>query len=83
MFRRRKTPVLLLKDQGLVKTIKFDKKNSKYVGDPINAVKIFNDFQADELIFLDIEATSQKRTISLDIVKNIGDEDFMPFAVGG
>ena len=83
MFRRRKTPVLLLKDQGLVKTIKFDKKNSKYVGDPINAVKIFNDFQADELIFLDIEATSQKRTISLDIVKNIGDEAFMPFAVGG
>ena len=80
MFRRRKTPVLLLKDQGLVKTIKFDKKNSKYVGDPINAVKIFNDFQADELIFLDIEATLQKRTISLDIVKNIIDKNNELFA---
>ena len=81
MFFPRVIPTLLLNQNYLVKTKKF--KNPRYLGDPINAVKIFNDFQADELIFLDIEATLQKRTISLDIVKNIGDEAFMPFAVGG
>jgi len=46
MFRRRRIPVLLLKNQGLVKTNKFDKKNAKYIGDPMNAVKIFNDLRA-------------------------------------
>ena len=83
MFRRRKIPVLLLKDQGLVKTKKFVKKNAKYVGDPLNAVKIFNDLKADELVFLDIEASINNKPISYDLVKDIGDEAFMPFAVGG
>jgi cyclase len=83
MFIPRVIPVLLLKDKGLVKTIKFDKKRAKYIGDPINAVRIFNDLEADELIFLDINATKEHRTISKELVKNIGDEAFMPFAVGG
>tara|TARA_B100001109_G_scaffold254018_1_gene252803 strand:+ start:1226 stop:1963 length:738 start_codon:yes stop_codon:yes gene_type:complete len=83
MFRRRKIPVLLLKNQGLVKTKKFVKKNAKYVGDPLNAVKIFNDLKADELVFLDIEASINNKPISYDLVKDIGDEAFMPFAVGG
>jgi len=81
MFRPRIIPVLLLKNKGLVKTVKFKKSN--YIGDPINAVKIFNDLESDELIFLDITATNEKRTVSADLVKRIGDEAFMPFAVGG
>ncbi|PWG05476.1 AglZ/HisF2 family acetamidino modification protein [Polaribacter aquimarinus] len=81
MYRPRVIPVLLLKNKGLVKTVKFNK--SRYIGDPINAVKIFNDLEADELVFLDITASKEKRTISLDLVKEIGDEAFMPFAVGG
>ena len=81
MFRPRIIPVLLLQDQGLVKTIKF--KNPSYVGDPINAVKIFNELKSDELIFLDILASSQNRTISPETVKRIGHEAYMPISVGG
>ena len=81
MFRPRIIPVLLLKNHGLVKTIKFT--NEKYIGDPINAVRIFNDLEADELTFLDINATKENRTISLDLVKKLGDEAYMPFSVGG
>jgi cyclase len=81
MFRPRVIPVLLLKDLALVKSIGF--KNFKYIGDPINAVKIFNDLKADELVFLDITASKEKRLISLDFVKDVGEEANMPFAVGG
>ncbi|MFC1733064.1 AglZ/HisF2 family acetamidino modification protein [candidate division KSB1 bacterium] len=81
MFRPRIIPVLLLKNLGLVKSIKFNKY--RYIGDPINAVKLFNDLKADELVFLDILASSQTRTISLDFVRKVGDEANMPFAVGG
>lgn len=81
MFRPRIIPVLLLKNNGLVKSVKF--KNYQYIGDPINAVKLFNDFKADEIIFLDIQAGKEKRLISLDFVKNVGEEANMSFAVGG
>lgn len=81
MFRPRVIPVLLLKGQGLVKTVGF--KKSRYIGDPINAVRIFNDLEADELVFLDIMASREKRSISSELVGQIGDEAFMPFAVGG
>jgi len=81
MFRPRVIPVLLLKDNGLVKTSKF--QTPTYIGDPINAVKIFNDLEADELVFLDIDASQQNRTIPLRLVKQIGDEAYMPFSVGG
>lgn len=81
MFRPRVIPVLLLKNKGLVKSIAF--KNHRYIGDPINAVKIFNDLKADELVFLDILASKENRTISLEFVKNVGEEANMPFAVGG
>ena len=81
MYRPRVIPILLLKNNGLVKSIRF--KNHRYIGDPINAVKIFNDLKADELVFLDILATKKNRTISLDFVRNVGDEANMPFAVGG
>lgn len=81
MFRPRVIPVLLLKNLGLVKSVKF--KDYRYIGDPINAVKIFNDLKADELVFLDIIASKEKRKISLDFVEKVGDEANMPFAVGG
>lgn len=58
-------------------------KNHRYIGDPINAVRIFNDLKADELVFLDILASKENRAISLDFVKNVGEEANMPFAVGG
>jgi len=64
-----------------VKTVKF--KNPSYVGDPINAVKIFNDKEVDELIFLDIEATPQKRDPDYKMIANIAGECFMPFSYGG
>lgn len=81
MFRPRIIPVLLLDGQALVKTVRF--KSKKYIGDPVNAVKLFNDLQADELVFLDISATREKRTLSTELIKEIGGEANMPFAVGG
>jgi imidazole glycerol-phosphate synthase subunit HisF len=81
MFRPRVIPVLLLKNLGLVKSIRF--KNYRYIGDPINAVKLFNDLGADELAFLDILASKEKRSVSLDFVRRVGDEANMPFSVGG
>jgi imidazole glycerol-phosphate synthase subunit HisF len=81
MFRPRVIPVLLLKNLGLVKSVKF--KDYRYIGDPINAVKLFNDLGADELAFLDILASNEKRSIALEFVKRVGDEANMPFSVGG
>jgi cyclase len=81
MFRPRIIPVLLLKNRILVKSVRF--KEPSYIGDPINAVKIFNDLEADELVFLDIEATRENRLISLDFIKDVGQEANMPFSVGG
>ena len=81
MLINRIIPVLLLSNNGLVKTKKFS--SPKYVGDPINAVKIFNDKEVDELIFLDVDATKLKREPNLDLLKNIASECFMPLAYGG
>src|SRR5664280_2475901 len=81
MYRPRIIPVLLLQNKGLVKSIKF--KDFRYIGDPINAVRIFNDLKADELAFIDILATKENRTISVDFVKNVGEEANMPFSAGG
>lgn len=81
MLKTRVIPCLLLKGRGLVKTLKF--KNSKYIGDPINAVKIFNDKEVDELIFLDITATKEKRPPRYELIKDIASECFMPFSYGG
>ena len=81
MFRPRIIPVLLLNNNSLVKSVRF--KNYNYIGDPMNAVKLFNEFKADELVFLDIKASQQNRLISLDLVRAVGEEANMPFAVGG
>jgi cyclase len=81
MFRPRVIPVLLLKNQALVKSVRFE--NHNYIGDPINAVRIFNELKADELVFLDIEGSRNDHLISLDFVRNVGEEANMPFSVGG
>lgn len=81
MALKRIIPSLLLRDNGLVKTIKF--KNSTYIGDPINAVKIFNEKEVDELIFLDIDATRDKKEPPYELIKDIATECFMPFCYGG
>jgi len=81
MLRTRVIPVLLLQEGGLVKGHQF--KNHKYVGDPINAVKIFNEKEIDELVFLDISATDENREPDFDLIADIASEAFMPFAYGG
>ena len=81
MLRSRIIPCLLVHNKGLVKTVKF--KDPKYIGDPINAVKIFNEKEVDELIVLDIDATREKRGPNLDMIKNLADECRMPFCYGG
>ncbi len=81
MLQHRVIPCLLLKNQGLVKTVRFSAP--KYVGDPINAVKIFNDKEADELVFLDITASLEKREPPFQIIQDIANEAFMPMAFGG
>lgn len=78
---KRVIPCLLLRNKGLVKTVKF--KDPKYVGDPINAVKIFNDKEVDELIFLDITATATNKEPDITYLKDIASECFMPLCYGG
>ncbi|MFN2439281.1 MAG: AglZ/HisF2 family acetamidino modification protein [Chitinophagaceae bacterium] len=81
MRRVRIIPVLLLNKGGLYKTVKF--KNAKYVGDPINAVKIFNEKEADELLLLDYKASVENRKPDYAKIKEIAEEAFMPMAYGG
>ncbi len=81
MIRPRVIPCLLLKNGGLVKTVKF--KEPKYLGDPINIVRIFNDKEVDELIFLDITATLEKRPPAFELLSKITSECFMPLGYGG
>ena len=81
MLRSRIIPCLLVHNKGLVKTVKF--KEPKYVGDPINAVKIFNEKEVDELIVLDIDATKENRGPNLKMIKGLADECRMPFCYGG
>lgn len=81
IVRPRIIPTLLLDNQNLVKTVKF--KKPTYLGDPINAVKIFNEMAVDELCLLDISATKNKRELDFDFLKNIASEAFMPLSYGG
>jgi imidazole glycerol-phosphate synthase subunit HisF len=81
MLRPRIIPCLLVKNGGLVKTVKFD--HPKYVGDPINAVRIFNEKEVDELVVLDIDATAQQREPDYTLIKNLAAECRMPLCYGG
>ena len=81
MTRIRVVPVLLLRQGGLVKTVQF--KKPTYVGDPINAVRIFNEKRVDELILLDISASEAGKSSEVELLGEIASEAFMPVAFGG
>lgn len=81
MLNIRVIPTLLLRNNGLVKGCRF--KEHKYVGDPINAVKIFNEKEVDELVFLDITATQSGKGPNFNLLCDIASEAFMPFGYGG
>ncbi len=80
-MRPRVIPTLLLRHAGLVKTVKF--ADAKYVGDPINAVRIFNDKEVDELLFLDVGSAVQAAGPNFELLSDIASEAFMPFGYGG
>jgi cyclase len=81
MHKIRVIPVLLLRDWGLEKSIRFH--DPVYVGSPINAARVFNGRNVDELIILDIVATRQKRQPGIEVISQITEEAFMPVTVGG
>lgn len=81
MLRPRIIPCLLVHDKGLVKTVKFS--SPKYVGDPINAVRIFNEKEVDELIVLDIDATVNGVGPDFKMIERLAAECRMPFCYGG
>jgi len=81
MLQARVMPCLLVKNERLVKTIKF--KNPSYIGDPINAIKIYNEKEVDELILLDITVTTEQKPPSFTLVSGITSECFMPLCYGG
>jgi len=78
---KRLIPCLTVKNRGLVKTTRF--KNPRYIGDPINAVRIFNDKEVDELILVDIAATRLGADPDLSLASEIAGEAFMPVCYGG
>jgi cyclase len=81
MLRPRVIPCLLVHDKGLVKTVQF--KDPKYVGDPINAVRIFNEKESDELMVIDIDATRENREPDYKMIENLAAECRMPLCYGG
>jgi cyclase len=81
MLRPRAIPCLLLLNGRLVKTVRFDR--AKYIGDPINAVRIFNDMEVDEIVVLDIGATPSASGIPFDLIGEMASECFMPMVYGG
>ncbi|GFK94188.1 Imidazole glycerol phosphate synthase subunit HisF [Fundidesulfovibrio magnetotacticus] len=81
MLLARVIPVLLLSGRGLVKGERFS--GHRYLGDPINTVKIFDAKEVDELIILDIDATREHRLPPLELVQQVADQCLMPFGVGG
>lgn len=81
MLRTRVIPCLLLRGNGFYKTTKF--KNPVYLGDPINILKIFNDKEVDEILVLDIGATSMQKDINMTLLADFASECFMPLGYGG
>ncbi len=81
MLKTRVIPCLLLKNGGFVKTVRFS--NPKYLGDPRNIVRIFNEKEVDEIVLLDITATIEKRKPDFNLISEIVSEAFMPIGYGG
>ena len=81
MLRPRIVVCLLIEDGSLVKTKKF--KSHKYLGDPLNAIKIFNELEVDELCLLDISATKSNKEPDFSLISKIAKQCRMPFSYGG
>ena len=81
MLNPRLIPCLLLHDGGVVKTVNF--RNPNYIGDPLNAVKIFNEKEVDELIIIDIDATVQSQSPNYSLIEKLAAECRMPISYGG
>jgi cyclase len=81
MLRTRIIPCLLLRNESLVKTVKFSKFS--YIGDPLNTCRIFNELEVDELAFLDITASRERNEPNFKVLQSISNECFMPLSYGG
>ena len=81
MLKKRVIPILQLKNDELVKSIRFQKH--QYVGDPINAVRIFNEIKVDEIIIIDVFKSKTNEDLNYALIKDIADECRMPFTYGG
>jgi cyclase len=81
MTQARVIPCLLIRGNGLVKTRKY--KDPVYIGDPVNAVRIFSDKEADEIVILDIDASKNKLEPNYELITEMAGEAFMPLAYGG
>jgi imidazole glycerol-phosphate synthase subunit HisF len=81
MLRTRIIPIIQISNRALVKTVNF--KNPKYLGDPLNAIKIFNEKRVDELLIIDINAAKRKSKIDFDYIEELCSECFMPIGYGG
>jgi cyclase len=81
MFQARVIPCLLVSGNGLIKTRKF--KERVYIGDPVNAVRIFSDKEADEIVILDVDASREGREPNYELIAEMAGEAFMPVAYGG
>ena len=83
MLLKRIIPTLIMKNDELIHRSKFDKSTDRYVGDPINTINIFNQFQVDEIILLNIENSRYKKKINFNLLKDIAGEAFFPLTYGG
>lgn len=81
MLKKRIIPILLIKEDQMVKSTKY--KNLSYVGDPINIIKIFNEKEADEIIILDVKKSINNQDLNYELIKNLATECYMPLTYGG
>tara|TARA_B100001057_G_C22870191_1_gene958499 strand:+ start:9064 stop:9825 length:762 start_codon:yes stop_codon:yes gene_type:complete len=83
MLIKRIIPVLLLKDRNLIHITRFDREKEIYIGDPINVINIFNDYEVDEMILLDVNKTNIGSKVDINYLKIISGEAFFPMSYGG
>lgn len=83
MLTKRIVPTLILDDEKLIHRSKFNNSTDRYIGDPINAVNIFNDYTVDEMFIIDITASEKRRKVNFSLLKDIAGEAFFPLAYGG
>jgi cyclase len=81
MLNKRVIPILLIRNDDLVKSVKYN--NYKYIGDPLNVIKIFNEKEVDELIVLDVEKSKNNEELNYELIKNFASECYMPLTYGG